>query len=310
MLNELLRYAHHLAGKRRRARGRVRAEPRRRRRLARRRRCSARRSSTPSRRRGDFAAIPLIAAALVGARRCSTSRSPRCRAAFTPACRPTCSPSCARRSSQRCVDGPLEAVEPLPPRRSAHPLRHRRAAHPDAARRRPARRAVQNVLFLVVAAVITFSLSPDARAVELRRPRRSRSSPRPRFAVRSRRGRGACARRWPTCRTSSSERLAALRAMRFHRTEREEAAAPGRRQRAAEPRGRVGFQVLDAHVDRRARPAADARARVDLRRRRPACSRPGRSASARSSRSSSTRGACSGRRRDCSGSSATCRRRA
>ncbi len=104
--------------------------------------------------------------------------------------------------------------------------------------------AVQNILFLAVAAVITFSLSPSLAlwsflglALALLATTVFRRS----IEARSRRVREAMS----DLSHFLSERLAALRAIRFHRTEREEqrrlATASERLNREV-----VGFQVLDS----------------------------------------------------------------
>ena len=192
--------------------------------------------------RGDFASIPMIAAALVAL------------AVLDLALATVSGRVHARLSAdlladlrtslfQRCVNGPLEAIEPF--------------RHGDLLTRFGADvpriqtllvdgllGAVQNVLFLGVAAVITFSLSPTLAlwsfggvflallaTTAFRRP----------VEQKTRRVREAMA----DLSHFLSERLAALRAIRFHRTEREEQA---RLAAASEQLNRevVGFQVLDS----------------------------------------------------------------
>jgi ATP-binding cassette subfamily B protein len=192
--------------------------------------------------RGDFASIPMIAAALVALAVLDLALatvSGRVHA------RLSADLLADLRSSlfQRCLNGPLEAVEPF--------------RHGDLLTRFGADvpriqtllvdgllGGVQNVLFLGVAAVITFSLSATLAlwsfvgvflallaTTAFRRP----------VEEKTRRVREAMA----DLSHFLSERLAALRAIRFHRTEGEEqerlAAANEQLNREV-----VGFQVLDS----------------------------------------------------------------
>jgi len=241
MLKELLRYAHHLSGKRKALAvvfllglgG------------------AAVSLSTPLlgkafvdavASRGDFSSIPMIAAGLVALAVLDLALatvSGRVHA------RLSADLLADLRSSlfQRCVNGPLEAIEPF--------------RHGDLLTRFGADvpriqtllvdgllGAVQNVLFLGVAAVITFSLSATLAlwsfggvflallaTTSFRRP----------VEQKTRRVREAMA----DLSHFLSERLAALRAIRFHRTEREE---QERLAAASEQLNRevVGFQVLDS----------------------------------------------------------------
>jgi ATP-binding cassette, subfamily B, bacterial len=192
--------------------------------------------------RGDFASIPMIAAALVGLAILDLALatvSGRVHA------RLSADLLADLRSSlfQRCLNGPLEAVEPF--------------RHGDLLTRFGADvpriqtllvdgllGGVQNILFLAVAAVITFSLSATLAlwsfvgvflallaTTAFRRP----------VEQKTRRVREAMA----DLSHFLSERLSALRAIRLHRTEREEqerlAAANKQLNREV-----VGFQVLDS----------------------------------------------------------------
>ena len=192
--------------------------------------------------RGDFSSIPLIAAALVALAVLDLALatvSGRVHARLSADVLADLRASLFR----RCVDGPLEAVEPF--------------RHGDLLTRFGSDvpriqtllvdgllGGLQNVLFLGVAAAIMFSLSPPlalwsfagvvlalVATTAFRRP----------VEARTRRVREAMA----DLSHFLSERLASLRAIRFHRTEREEqerlAAASERLNREV-----VGFQVLDS----------------------------------------------------------------
>lgn len=192
--------------------------------------------------RGDFAAIPSIAAALValavldlGLGTLSSRVHARLSAEVLAGLRASL--------FERCVSGPLEAVEPF---RHGDLLTRFGS---DAARVQTllvdgALGALQNILFLAVAAAITFSLSPALAlwsflglfiallvAALFRRP----------VEARTRRVREAMA----DLSHVLSERLGNLRAIRLHRSQSEEkahlAAASERLNREV-----VGFQALNA----------------------------------------------------------------
>jgi ABC-type bacteriocin/lantibiotic exporter with double-glycine peptidase domain len=241
MLRELLRYVHHLAGKRR-ALAFVFVLSL----------CGAAVSlSTPLLGKafvdavatgGDFASIPMIAAALValavldlGLATVSGRIHARLSADVLAGLRAAL--------FQRCLNAPLEAVEPF--------------RHGDLLTRFGTDvpriqtllvdgllGGVQNVLFLIVAALIMFGLSPPLALwsfVGVLLALFATSAFRRPVEARTRRVREAMA----DLSHFLAERLAALRALRFHRTEREEqqrlAAASGRLNREV-----VGFQVLDS----------------------------------------------------------------
>jgi len=130
--------------------------------------------------------------------------------------------------------------------------------------------ALQNVLFLVVAAAITFSLSPTLAFWSFAARHRARRRERVPQAGRSRTQRIRDA--MVDLSHFLSERLAALRAIRLHGTD------PTKRRPWPPPtRGSSASRALPARrrdVERRSGTRAHARARVDLSRR-GACSRPG-----------------------------------
>ena len=192
--------------------------------------------------RRDFGAIPAIAAALLGLALLDLALATVAQRVHA---RLSAEVLAAMRSSlfARCLDGPLEAVEPF--------------RHGDLLTRFGTDvpriqsllvdgmlGAVQNVLFLGVAAAITFSLSPVLALwsfLGLALALVATAAFRRAVEARSRRVRDAMA----DLSHFLSERLSALRAIRLHRAADEEkarlAVANGRLNREV-----VGFQVLDA----------------------------------------------------------------